>query len=352
MTRALFALILAAITLSSFADSQVTETRKKELVILTWEDYIEPEVVSAFEKKHNATVRFVYFEEDDERDELMANSLGQGFDIVCIDDVLLEIYEKQGWITNIDATKIPNLKYIDYPWNDAYQTSKEYSVPYFWGTVGIAYLKSKMDKPTSWMDIFQPKESLSGKILVQDTAQVIFGLALKAYNYSINSSDENEIKKAEDLLWAQKPHVAEYSPLILDENSQLNTGKIYAAMAYNGDALMLMEENKDIDFVIPNEGTSIWVDFFSVTRSSKHPELAHAFLNFINEPKIAAKNAEYVSYASPNIEARKILGKEYLNNPHIFPSDDVIKRSELFARPNNKVMRRMIDNHVILTGSK
>lgn len=357
MIRIIYALILASVALSAFADDHSTKSSEdqnqtEELVILTWVDYIAPEVVTAFEAEHKVKIRFVYFEEDDERDELMANSHGLGFDLVCIDDVLVDIYRAQGWIQEIDPKKIPNLKHIQYPWKESYSDVKSYSVPYFWGTVGIAYLKSKIEKPTSWMDIFRPADKLKGKILIQDTAQVLFGLALKAHNYSINSTNKIEVEKAEKLLWEQKPYVAEYAPLILDESSQLNRGDIYAAITYNGDALMVMEENPDIGFATPKEGTSIWIDFFSITRSSTKVDLAHAFLNFINKPNIAAKNADYVSYASPNQEARKILGKAYTENDSIFPTEETIKNSELFIRPSNKVMRRIIDNHVILTGSK
>ena len=227
--------------------------------------------------------------------------------------------------------KSPNLIHIDKRWLEAFPGLEGYTVPYFWGTMGIAYRKDLVQAPlTSWMDILQPAESLRGRIGMVENSRDALGMALKALGYSVNSTDSKQIKAAEQLLLAQKPYVKTYTYIALNEESALVTGDIIATMIYSGDALMVQEHHEEIDYVVPTEGGNIWVDYLVVLENSKNKELAVAFLNFLNEPENAAQLAEFVYYATPNMAAEKLLPAEFLEDPIIYPSQAVLSRSEFY----------------------
>ena len=167
---------------------------------------------------------------------------------------------------------------------------------------------------------------------MMDYGRDIMGAALKALGYSMNTSDQNEIVEAEQLLRQQKPYVQSYSYISLSEESALVTGDVWASMMYSGDALMLQEHDENIVYVLPEEGGNIWVDYLAVTQGSNKKELAMQFINFLNEPEVAARVAEFVYYATPNKAAEQYLPKEYFEDPIIYPSEEQLSRSE-FHRP-------------------
>ena len=315
--------------LASAADSSAQKQR--ELVLLNWSEYIDPELVVKFEKQFNAKLTEVYFESDDLRDDMMLETDGSAYDLALVNGVSVDVYRKRGWLSSVSETQIPNLKYIDKRWLDAFPGLEGYAVPYFWGTMGIAYRKDLVPTPlSSWMDILQPAEYLHGRIGMIENARDALGMALKALGYSANSTDTAQIKAAEQLLLAQKPHVKTYTYIALNEESALVSGDIIATMLYSGDALMVQEHHKEIAYVVPSEGGNIWVDYLVVLESSKNKELAWAFLNFLNEPENAAQLAEFVYYATPNKGAEELLPAEFLEDPVIYPSQAVLSRSEFY----------------------
>jgi spermidine/putrescine transport system substrate-binding protein len=156
-------------------------------------------------------------------------------------------------------------------------------------------------------------------------------MALKSLGFSSNSEDEHALSRVRELLRAQKPHVHSSKYLSMDESSLLVKGEVIAAMAYNGDALMMAEYNDHIRYVIPEEGGEIWIDYFVIANHATNPDLAHTFLNFINEPANAARMATFVYYATPNLAAEKLLDEDFLNNPIIYPQPNSLQNSELYA---------------------
>jgi spermidine/putrescine transport system substrate-binding protein len=165
--------------------------------------------------------------------------------------------------------------------------------------------------------------------MVSDSRDVI-GMALKALGYSANSTNERELAEAEQLLLKQKPYVRNYAYLSMGQESVLVKGDVWMVMMYSGDALMLKEHNPEIMYVVPREGGNIWVDYIAILRSSANKDLARQFINFINEPQIAARLAQFVYYATPNQAAEKLLPKEFLENPIIYPPEEVIEKSEIY----------------------
>jgi len=164
-------------------------------------------------------------------------------------------------------------------------------------------------------------------------------MALKSLGYSLNSQNIEDYKQAEKLLVAQKKHVKSYSYLALNKESSLVKGEVYMSMAYNGDALMLMDIEPRIEFIVPEEGGNIWIDYFTVLKTSRNKQLAFEFLNFINIPENAAQLAEFVYYASPNNAAEKLLPEEHLQDKSIYPEQRTLKASELNKRLPAKIKR-------------
>ena len=315
---------------------------RKNLVIVNWSEYLDPELVAKFEATFNAKISEVYFESDDLRDDMLLENNGVGYDLVLVNGISVDSYRKRGWLAALNREKIGNLKYVNPHWADAFPGVRDYAVPYFWGTMGIAYRNDLVEKvPDSWMDILQPAEYLHGKIGMIESSRDLLTPALKALGYSANSADANEIKAAETLLLKQKPHVKSYNYVALNEESALVSGELIAALAYNGDALMVQEHNENIDYIVPAEGANIWVDYLAVLEASKNKDLAWAFINFLNEPENAAQLAEFVWYATPNKAAEKLLPEEFLSNPVIYPSKDALAKSEFYtALPPRAIKKR------------
>jgi spermidine/putrescine transport system substrate-binding protein len=315
---------------------------KHELSILTWSEYIDPEIVEEFEAKHNVKIKFTYYETDDTRTDILLETDGLGYDLVLVNGAALSAYQKRGWLAAISKDIIPNIRHIDRRWIEAFPMADGWGVPYFWGTLGIAYRSDLVDKPIhSWMDLFRPEKKLQGRIVMIKSSRDIIGAALQALGHSINSTDNQVLKQAEALLLEQKPHVSAYSYVDLHKDSVLVSGEVVAAMIYNGDAMMVREHNENIVYVVPSEGSNLWVDYWVLMRSSAEKELAMAFINFTNQPEIAARMAAYVHYATPNLAAESLLPAEFLRNPVIYPDDGVLERSEVIQElPLHNIKKR------------
>ena len=300
-----------------------------ELVFLTWSEYIAPDVVAEFEKTRNAKVRFVYFQSDDARDRLILDNNGTGFDVVLMSGMPMNTYVNRAWLAPITEKDVPNLKHIAPKWLNAFDGANNHAVPYFWGTVGIAYRSDLIkEKITSWKQLFNPPETIGKKIAMIDSGREVIGMALKALGYSINTTDIKKIKEAEKLLHQQQRYVKGYSYINITEHSSLVSGETSMALAYNGDALALQELESNVKFVIPEEGSMLWVDYLTVMASSRKKALAYDFINFLNEPENASKLALYTYYATPHLEAAKQLPKEYLEDPAIYPPQHILDKSE------------------------
>lgn len=331
LTTIISTLFLTMLATTTLASGSAVE--KKELVFLNWSEYMDPDLIKKFEDQHNAVVKDIYFESDDSRDNYMLETQGKGVDIICINTVQARLYRKQKWIAPLTEKEVPNLKHIDKTWIAKFDSAEGYVLPYFWGTTGIAYRTDLYKgKITSWSDLFRPDESLRGKIAMIGANRDLIGHALKSLGYSINSSNKRELQEAKELLLQQKPYVHSYKYLNLDETSALHSGEIIFSMTYNGDALVLMDQNENIGYAVPEEGTAIWLDSLVVSNASKNKQLAYQFMDFISQPENAAQLAEYVYYATPNSAAEKLLTDEFLSDETIYPSEEILKKSEVYTR--------------------
>ena len=212
--------------------------------------------------------------------------------------------------------------------NPEFDPENKYSVPYFWGTGGIIYNSKEItDDINSWSDLFD--EKYSGEILMYNSSRDSIAVALKSLGYSMNSTDLNELEEAKDLLIAQKPHVLAYQA---DEGRDtIVSGDANIGFMYSGDALMMIEQNPDLKYVLPEEGPNIWFDAMVIPSSSENSEGAHKFINFMLEPENAAINTEYsLGFSSPVDEAIELLPDEIKNSEVAYPDNSLLENGEVY----------------------
>lgn len=309
--------------------SERTAGSVPELVFLTWSEYIDPDLITEFEAEHGVRVRGVYFETNTIRNAIMGQHGGAGFDLVLVDNTALAAYRGRGWLAPLPLDKMPNVGHIAPRWRDAHPDAAGVAVPYFWGTLGIAYRSDLTGRALdSWMDLLRPSETLAGRILMVDDNLELPGIALKALGHSFNSADPAALDQAARLLLQQRPAVKRYGTLSLDKHSELLTGEVAAAMAYSGDAVTLQEQNPAVTYVIPREGGAIWMDFLAISAKSRQIPLAAAFIDFLNRPEIAARNARFLYYATPNQAAEALLPKAFRSDRRIYPDNATLERCE------------------------
>ena len=330
--RTLFTCLMTVLLPLWPVHSPAGEGFKNELVILNWADYIDPEVIAEFESKHHAKVRVVHFEDDDNRNQLLLATNGEGYDLVLVNETHVGIYRTHGWLAKLTTAEVPNLKHLDARWIEKAHDAEGYALPYFWGTLGIAYRRDLVKKPPEhWTDLLAPTADLRGRVAMLSSQRELLGVALKAAGHSANSVEHSEVDTAMSLLLAQKPAVRAYQQALLNEKSELVTGEVSMRLMFNGDALLLRKFNDNIEYLVPPEGTGLWVDYLTVMANAPNPKLAYAFLEFLNEPAVAAKNAAFVNYATPNQAAARLMSAEYRDNPSIYPSAKTLANSELFT---------------------
>ncbi|WMC10187.1 spermidine/putrescine ABC transporter substrate-binding protein [Oceanimonas pelagia] len=342
-------LVLCAGVLLSLPQAHADD-RASELTFLTWGDYIDEGVVADFEAEFNASIRFVHFESDAARHELLTISGVQGYDLILVDSVSRALYQHLGWIGEFDRQQIPNLGRLRLPAPSVGSHGSDLCVPYTWGTTGIAYRTDLVSEPvTRWQQLFEPAEELQGKILMSEAGTEVVGMALKALGYSMASSDPDELEQARQLLNKQAPLIAGYAPVAVDSAAaKLVTGEVSAVLTYSGDALMLKEFQPNIEYVLPEEGGAIWADFICLGAQPENAELAHRFIDFLNRPEQSARNSLYIYSATPNVDAEALLPADFLTDPVIYPDRASLDKSEHYrvippriARIYNNIMQEV-----------
>lgn len=316
---------------------------KPELVFLTWEDYIDPALLAEFEQANGCTVRRVYYDDDDERNMILANTNATGFDLVTVDHIIVDSYRKRDWLRPLTYAQIPHAKLARNPWQEDLPLPEPfYAVPYLWGGIGIVYRKDLVQPPpTRWRDLFQPAPYLRGHIMLLDTVQFAYGLALLSQGHSFNSTDPAEVADATRALLDVRPYVHAFRNIRIGPDSELLAESVYAAATYNGDAMMLMEFSDKIGFVFPAEGTPLWLDQHVILKNARQPELAQKLLDFLNRPEIAARNSLTVKYAPANLGALKLLPDSFLQDQRIFPDRTDPARNQPYVKLPTDHLRRI-----------
>ncbi len=253
------------------------------------------------------------------------------YDVVCPSDYMIQKMLDNGLLAEINFDNVPNLKNIGQRYMDKsreFDPENKYSVPYCWGTVGILYNKTMVDEPIdSWSILWDDK--YRDNILMQDSVRDAFGVTLKYLGYSLNSTDLDELTEAMNLLIVQKPLVQAY---VIDQVRDKMIGNEAAiGVIYSGEAIYTQNENPDLEYVIPKEGSNIWIDSWVIPKNAEHKENAEAFINFLCRPDIALMNFDYITYSTPNTAARELIEDEDIRSSKIaFPDDSELEHCETF----------------------
>lgn len=331
LTQALIAIAVACLAIG-FGLYKLNHARgyagADTLTVYNWGDYIDPNVIKQFEKKTGIKVILETFDSN----EAMLTKIQQGgttYDIAVPSEYMIDKMKEEKLLIPLDKKKLPNLKNIDSRFMDLpFDRDNKYSVPYFWGTVGIAYNKKMLPGKTfdSWEDLWDP--SLRNEILLTDGARETMGMGLNALGYSLNDTNREHLQEAKEKLDTLMPNV---KAIVGDENRiLLANNEAPVAICWSGVAGEIMSENENIDYVVPKEGSNLWFDNMVIPKTAKNLDGAHQFLNFMLDPKIAAQNTEYVAYSTPNKAAMKYLPKEIANDPRFYPPTEMTERLEVY----------------------
>lgn len=305
------------------------------IYVYNWGEYIADgsdesmNVIKEFEALTGISVEYTTF---DSNESLYAKlkSGSASYDIIIPSDYMVSRLAEEGMLHKLDYSNIPNFeKYVDDEFkNPEYDATNEYSVPYMWGTVGIIYNTKYVDEAdvTGWEILWN--EKYAGKILMFDNSRDAFAISLKKLGYSMNTTNEEEIKEAAEELAKQGDIVQAYvMDQIFDKMVEENA---YIAPYYAGDYLTMVEENEDLAFFIPEEGTNLFTDAMCVPSTSENKEAAEMFINFMCEPTISAENCNMIWYSTPISAAKQFMEEELAASDIAYPNDEVLSKTERF----------------------
>ena len=297
-----------------------TSGENGEVIVYNWGEYMDPDAIAMFEEETG--IRVIY--DEFETNEIMYPKVEAGaaeYDVICPSDYMIQKMIQNDLLAELNFDNMPNAKEnigAQY-WEQSreFDPENKYSVPYCWGTVGILYNKSMVEEPVdSWSILWD--ERYKDNILMQDSVRDAFMVGLKLNGYSMNSTDAAELETAKNALIQQKPLVQAY---VIDQVRDKMIGNEAAiGVIYSGEAIYTQRENPDLEYVIPREGTNVWIDSWVITRDAPNKENAEKFIDFMCRPEVALKNFEYITYSTPNDAAQALIEDEDIRNSTIaFP---------------------------------
>ena len=310
-----------------------------ELYVYNWGEYIDEDVISQFEEETGITVVYDLFETNEEMYPVIEAG-AVNYDVVCPSDYMIQKMRENDLLAELNFDNIPNIDQIDPAYmemSQAFDPENKYSVPYCWGAVGILYNTKLLEElgvpaPTKWADLWD--ERLSGEILMQDSVRDAFMVALKKDGYSMNSESKDELEQAKQELIDQKPLVQAY---VIDQvRDKMIGGEAAVGVIYSGEMLYIQDEvanlglDYNLEYVIPEEGTNLWLDSWVIPKNAKNKENAEKWIDFMCRPEIAKANFEYITYPTPNKGAFELLDEDMQNNKAVFPDIDSLKDSEVY----------------------
>lgn len=294
---------------------------KEEVIVYNWGEYIDPDTLAMFEEETG--IHVIY--DEYETNEIMYPRLEAGasaYDVVCPSDYMIQKMIEKDMLSELNFEHIPNAKanigeqYFNQ--SKEFDPENKYSIPYCWGTVGILYNKTMVSDPIeSWSVLWDSQ--YKDNILMQDSVRDAFMVSLKRKGYSMNTLDSKELEEAKNDLIEQKPLTQAY---VIDQVRDKMIGNEAAiGVIYSGEAIYTQRENENLEYVIPKEGTNVWIDSWVIPKNAPNKENAEKFIDFMCRPDIALLNFEYITYSTPNEEARKLIEDEEIqNSPIAFPT--------------------------------
>ena len=290
-----------------------------------WSNYIGKDTLPEFTKRTGVEVRYDMFADEDEMfTKIRAGA--RGYDLIVVGDYLIPRFKSLNLIDPVPPGTLKNLDNLAPRFRRPVYDPDEITVPYLWGTTGIAYNRKKLSKPpTSWLDLWD--EKYKDRISMLDNVRDCISVAMQLLKIPQSTRDPENFRKIRELLVKQKPLVKQYSSA-----SYLNSlvaGEIDLAMTWSGDLFQTARENPDLDYVIPKEGTYMWVDCLALMRGARHRQDTLRLIDYLLEPEVAAGIANSVRYATPNLAANSLVDKALRTDPRVYPTPAVMKQLQL-----------------------
>lgn len=338
-----FQLIIGAIVvgliclgISHWFNSQDHTKTGKKVYVYNWGEYIDPDLIKKFEKETGIQVVYETFDSNEAMEAKIKNG-GTHYDVAFPSEYTVQKLKREHLLEPLDHQKIPNIKNLDSDYmNMAYDPQNTYSIPYFFGTVGILYNKKAYpnEQFDSWNNLYQSK--YKNDILLVDGAREIIGLALNKLGYSLNDSNPVHIKQAEQDLQSLTPQVRGVVGDEITMMLQQNEGHI--AVVWSGVAAPLVQEGDTYDYVVPKEGSNVWFDNMVIPKTAQNKEGAYQFINFLLDAKNNKQNTEWVGYATPNKAARNLLPNNIKNDHRFYPTQKEQKHLEVYKDLGEKTL--------------
>lgn len=327
MKRFKWILCLCALFLLGGCEN-ISSGERETIHVYNWGEYLDTDTLRMFEEETGIHVIYDTFASNEDLYVKLKKS-NDPYDVVVPSEYMVERLIREDMLRPLDYDLIPNSQKMDKRILDMeYDPGNRYSLPYYWGTLGIVANKKYVDTPIdSWKDLWDPH--YKNEIIMYNSQRDSIAVALKMLGYSMNSRSEKELEEAGKALIEQKPLI--YAYLADEGRDVMSQGDAALSVMYSGDATMMCQENKDLEYIIPKEGSNIWYDSFVVPKDAKNPTGAMKFINFMSRPDIAAINAEFnVGYATPVLEAIDLLPKELRENTIAYPDVDRLPPLEVY----------------------
>ncbi|MGH2806694.1 MAG: ABC transporter substrate-binding protein [Actinomycetota bacterium] len=299
------------------------------LSIYNWADYVHPKTYGKFEKEFGVEItEDNYPSNEDALAKLKAGA--EGYDVVAPTGYMVQIMAAEGLLFELDHSKIPNLanvesRFLDLP----FDPGNKFSVPKDYGTTGFGYRSDLVaEEMRSWEDFYRLASKYSGRYTVLDSPPEVVGSALKMLGYSYNSVDPKEIAEATAEIVKLKPHVRKITSSMRE---LMISGEAYVSLTWNGEIGYVALDAPDARYVIPAEGTEVWLDCWSIVAGAPHPAAAHTYLNWHLQPEVQAKDTEYHYYGAVVEGEEEFLDPAIANDPNVYPPEEVLEKMEVYA---------------------
>ena len=318
--RGLLLMLLLALPLAG-------ATNPAEVRFFNWSDYLPEEVLERFTAETGIAVRYSTYDSNEGLYAKLKLLGGKGYDLIVPSTYFVDRMGREGLLLPLDRRQLPNIRHLDrHHLDKPFDPGNRYSLPYLWGTTGIAFDSRRFDPAgiQSWADLWRPefRESL----LLSNDVREVFHIGLRVLGFSGNTTDDDQIRQAYERLRLLLPNVRVFNsdaPLVL-----FTTGEIDIGMMWSGNAYRAQLENPALVYRCPREGCGLWMDNLAIPVGAANPEGAHRLIDFLLRPDIARLIAEKTRYASPNAEAVRQLPENMRNNPIMYPPAEILEQGE------------------------
>ncbi|HFI2691768.1 TPA: ABC transporter substrate-binding protein [Streptococcus suis] len=323
----IIAIILILWGISSKLEADSTQGTTDKLVIYNWGDYIDPELLEEFTAETGIQVDYQTFDSN----ESMYTKIKQGgttYDLTIPSEYMISKMTEENMLIKLDKSKIEGLENIDPQFMGlSFDKNNDYSIPYFWGTLGIVYNETMVENPPQeWEDLWS--EEYRDNIMLIDGVREVMGFGLQSLGHSLNSRNPAEIEKAAEHLYNLTPNV---KAIVADEiKGYMIQDAAAIAVSFSGEASEMLDGNENLRYVVPSKGSNLWFDNMVIPKTTKNLEGAYAFMSFMLRPENALRNAEYVGYSTPIPAAKAMLDEETQNDESFYPSEETMKRMEVY----------------------